>query len=676
MLEGLDEVDWSQFSHAYGPADDVPGLIRALLSDEKTVWDRAFQLLFSTIWHQGTVYPATAHAVPFLIELLASPGVLTTVKEAIFYLLGCIADSVAHEGTPSDLDVDLFETDPEWEWRCRERLDCERDSARAARAAVEAGAGTYLGLLADADPKVRGGAIGMLALCKGRSAQLIPDLLARIPGQADPRFRAALLLAVGDLATGADDPAPLLALFADRMRPEEAPVVRLTAAVCLGRSSPGEPAAAILDILCETAPMAWLDFATIGNDTAGRVTEALRGDPAARLRVFLAAFDGPHEAAREGARYALERMCHERRSVTPVIAAALGARIAAADVEERRGLVQILAELGVEAAPAAGPLAAALGDDDPQVRTWAAAALAELRDPRAIPVMIERMRSERTFPFTARTLGGFGAEARAAVPALIDVLRTPPAEKEVGNPRIRAALALGRIGPDARPAIPALIALMENEPYARRQAAQAIGQIGGPEARAAIPALERLLRSPDESDRIRAAQALWRIDGRAGPALDVLRESLRPGSRSRALAAEVAGEMGEAGRGAVPAILDGLEDRSPDGRWVRLESAIALGRSDPRPGPTLPVLMDLLRDPGTRAPLATRAAQGLGEMGAAAHEAVPMLREFAAADIRPFAQPFEYSSDFVIQDEAFRSAIDEALRRIEGDLSRAGRSGR
>jgi hypothetical protein len=32
MLEGLDTIDWS-LTHAHGPATDVPGLLRPLLSE-------------------------------------------------------------------------------------------------------------------------------------------------------------------------------------------------------------------------------------------------------------------------------------------------------------------------------------------------------------------------------------------------------------------------------------------------------------------------------------------------------------------------------------------------------------------------------------------------------------------------------------------------------------------
>ncbi|MHB1561679.1 MAG: HEAT repeat domain-containing protein, partial [Isosphaeraceae bacterium] len=302
MLEGLDRVNWSQLSHAYGPADDVPGLIRALASGDEDARDHAFQGLFSTIWHQGTVYEATVHAVPFLLELLAARGVAE--KETIFGLLGSIADGNSYMEAHSHL---WDEVDPSPEAR-RERqgqIGLEREHVRAARQAVEAGVGTYLDLLADEDPKVREAAISMLGLGRGRADQVIPELLARIPDQADPRSRAALILAVGDLAEGTGDPSSFRALLAERMQPQEAPVVRLAAAICLARSSPDARTAAILETLCETAATAWDDFGSVGGDTASHVGEAVKGDPAARLRIFLAALDSPNASARKGARFAL-----------------------------------------------------------------------------------------------------------------------------------------------------------------------------------------------------------------------------------------------------------------------------------------------------------------------------------------------------------------------------------
>jgi len=69
MLEGLDTIDWSSLAHAHGPATDVPGLLRSLLSEDADRWMEACAVLHETIWHQGTVFSASAAAIPFLFEL-------------------------------------------------------------------------------------------------------------------------------------------------------------------------------------------------------------------------------------------------------------------------------------------------------------------------------------------------------------------------------------------------------------------------------------------------------------------------------------------------------------------------------------------------------------------------------------------------------------------------------
>jgi hypothetical protein len=94
MLEGLDRVDWASLRHAYGAATDVPGLLRSLLSADPKVREQAIYELFGNIWHQGTIYPASAAAVPFLYELLTAPGVQD--KSNIAHLLASIADGVGY----------------------------------------------------------------------------------------------------------------------------------------------------------------------------------------------------------------------------------------------------------------------------------------------------------------------------------------------------------------------------------------------------------------------------------------------------------------------------------------------------------------------------------------------------------------------------------------------------
>lgn len=77
-LDELETVDWKSFQHAYGDASDVPQLIRDLTSQRTKTREAAFEKLYSNIWHQGSVYSATPHAVPFLIGLLKTSNLPDT----------------------------------------------------------------------------------------------------------------------------------------------------------------------------------------------------------------------------------------------------------------------------------------------------------------------------------------------------------------------------------------------------------------------------------------------------------------------------------------------------------------------------------------------------------------------------------------------------------------------
>jgi HEAT repeat protein len=110
----------------------------------------------------------------------------------------------------------------------------------------------------------------------------------------------------------------------------------------------------------------------------------------------------------------------------------------------------------------------------------------------------------------AVVLGAIGPEAKAAVPALIDVL-----QQEDKYFRSHGAVALGKIGREAGAAVPALIkALKDREEDVRREAAAALGRIG-PGARAAVADLVELLKDPRKPVRKQAVQALEEIDASA-----------------------------------------------------------------------------------------------------------------------------------------------------------------
>jgi hypothetical protein len=73
VLNELDQVDWARLTHAYGAADDVPDQIRDLVSPDAERRQKALWELHGNIYHQGTIYEATAYAIPFLLEVLTAP---------------------------------------------------------------------------------------------------------------------------------------------------------------------------------------------------------------------------------------------------------------------------------------------------------------------------------------------------------------------------------------------------------------------------------------------------------------------------------------------------------------------------------------------------------------------------------------------------------------------------
>ena len=67
---GLDGKEWSELSHAYGSARDIPGLL-AQLADypKKTDYQsEPYFTLWSSLCHQGDVYTASYAAVPHILR--------------------------------------------------------------------------------------------------------------------------------------------------------------------------------------------------------------------------------------------------------------------------------------------------------------------------------------------------------------------------------------------------------------------------------------------------------------------------------------------------------------------------------------------------------------------------------------------------------------------------------
>ena len=181
----------------------------------------------------------------------------------------------------------------------------------------------------------------------------------------------------------------------------------------------------------------------------------------------------------------------------------------------------------------------------------------------------------------------------------------------------------------------------------------ALGAIGQP-ASAAMPKLRELRNYPQSAMAVRAAEALWRITGRAEETLPTLTQSKKSRFASD-VSLEVLGRMGTNALPALPFIIPYLTNHAPS---LRLDAATTVWQIAPErfPSPLAALTNALLATtnayprlpPRSVAQLRITAAFRLGKLGAAARTALPALR---AARKTP---------DWIL-----RQTIDRALDDIE-----------
>lgn len=231
MLETLDSVPWRDLTHAYGSAADVPGLIRGLASPRRRRRKAALYELYGNIWHQGTVYEATAYAVPFLVELAQSGSVWE--RHHVLEFLAIVANGSSYldvhvEQAESHSYPDPLRDDPDYP----AKLAREREWVRQARAAVLDGFPIYVKLLDDPEPDARMRAAYTLAALQERAAETVHALCRRLDCETLARPKACMLDSLGTLAGSAPDTLRRLGAGLDG---GEHPFVRLAAATTLAR---------------------------------------------------------------------------------------------------------------------------------------------------------------------------------------------------------------------------------------------------------------------------------------------------------------------------------------------------------------------------------------------------------------------------------------------------------
>ena len=122
LLAGLDQINWARLQHAYGPAVDVPDLLRALVDPEKAtpkikaaarkhkrgISAEAAEVLWSNIFHQGTVWQASAKTVPFFVEILRDGPDVIELRRFVVTYLHHLAMGYPEDAFPAPIDPSTY----------------------------------------------------------------------------------------------------------------------------------------------------------------------------------------------------------------------------------------------------------------------------------------------------------------------------------------------------------------------------------------------------------------------------------------------------------------------------------------------------------------------------------------------------------------------------------------
>ncbi|MGW2253223.1 hypothetical protein ACWCXH_23940 [Kitasatospora sp. NPDC001660] len=595
-LAGLDAHPWAAVNHAYGPAEDLPGLLRAFAEGGEDA-EEALDELYGSIVHQGTVYTASVDAAPYLARIAACGRQSVDALR----LLGRLAQS-----------EDEYDVEP-----------------GAVRAAVTAQLPLLITLLTDEDAAVRQAAGWTVGHTRDTGTAL-PAVRARLAAETDPAVRAELLTAYGRL-----DRAGALAEARALLGPHTPAPLRLAAVfTALDAGEPWLAAHrdAVLGLLParETARSGYADehrepLRTIVGILLERDTDA---DRDSALALLDAALRDECPEVRAEALWAADLACTLSRGaprwLIPAVAP-LAADWAAA---------RLLGKLGPAAAEAAPVLAELAAQPDDEAADQALAALV-LVAPQAAAPLLARALGRRPRAMQCAT----GSHAPADAPFPFDpelfpavrarlaakALERPEGCKDCGcsttedhNDTAGLVHLLRQWGPRAVEALPELCAVLPRFQYAATAITAVAADIGPEQREQAATALRA------GAGKLFVAQALHGLTGETGPLFAAAEAALATGVRGAAEGARAVAGLGPAAARLTPALRTALGRTTDRATTPAVETdlalALALWRITGEAAEVLPVLASVFDNSGGRPWFhwtAARAAREIAALGPA-----------------------------------------------------------
>ncbi|MEU3932390.1 HEAT repeat domain-containing protein [Streptomyces sp. NPDC029044] len=630
MFRGIDEVDWASLRHAYGSAEDVPGLLRGLASADPAERQSALDGMYGAVHHRGEVYDSTLACLPFLLALAVHEEVRD--RAGVVELLVSIG---GEDGARGDL-------------------------AARARVALRARAGVFVRLAGDADAGVRRVVPGALVRFLDPPARVLALVRERLTVERDDRVLLAVTESLGLFAqryrpAGDAHAAEAVRLLTELTKPPYGPGLRLAAlgqlAACAPELLPADLVPAVVRLLRDRSeqrtPAGPADDCPGPDTLAGRLLRlrpsdeegsrllrtlhsALGGRVTDRVALLCGQLTSPDPLDRCNGVWMAAGLFREWRDGHAEPVTLIGTQLGADEGRLHDAAVAVLVELGELAAPAADHLHA-LVTYRPGLRIrhrersapalgGPLKALAGTGDARATAVLAEVLAGPVAPDDLGLVVPRLGGAALPLAPALRRRLaRLPLDAPDLHQRAVPLLSALAALG-DAE-SLPAVLRLLRGLPDGLRRrdavieaAARALGVFGGG-AREATPDLRGLLET---DSAVAAADALWSVTGDADAVLPVLlRELTDPTSGRRRRAAAVLGRLGRAARPALP----GLRELAGSGdAWARATAACAVWRTAGEPEGFLPVLRSTwAQHPRTRRTIAASVA-ALGPAGTPLHD--------------------------------------------------------
>ncbi|MFJ4849320.1 HEAT repeat domain-containing protein [Streptomyces sp. NPDC088733] len=663
MFDGLHDIDWASMEHAYGSAEEVPGLLRALRSPDAEERRKALDRFYSAVHHQGSVYPPTAASLPFLFELAVDGA--TPDRAAVVALMV----SIGRESLDRGFEDDGTEIEYYPPMGCgqavaflRERADGITELARDADPGVRLAAIPGLGLFLDDADRAAAVLRERLAAGRGMAARLrIAAAAATLALRLPVASRQVMDWLTGLAADPDQGPATRLAALVQRARcaPDEIGEDVVPAAVGLLRETaraipvrriapvPESPAVSTDGV----APQIVEAFADLDRHTRVLAPttallrtfhEALGARVPERTAVLAEQLSSPDPGSRlDAVRMSGELMRAWRGDHTRLLLLVAG-QLTTADAEVAAEAAAVLESCHPIAAPARDALAAHIDAQLVQYGpdVWAAPeaplrrshqeavrALARLGDVRALPCLLTALDSDVDAWRAIQVAGHLPQAADQLVPRLCDHLRRVDLSRQWTEMSACAILsALGALGDAA--AVPAVVHTLVAAPghgQARvtQSALQALRAFG-PAAAGALDVIRSLTVASDVHVRRAAVAALWAVGRDRAEMLPLLLGLLDDDfSFGISEAADPLAEMGPSASVALPRLRDHLAD---DYTWIRVHCAAALwgiGGEAEAPAVVDALLRAMAENPQT----ANHVVACLDRMGPLAAPALPLLRE-------------------------------------------------